>query len=318
MLAGRENCSHTAGRWAWIFPIPGTTVGSAPERTVLPVLFLHTGAGYRRTRGALTMAVAPDPSEIFQRAVKEGERRLNQSLLELVSTSFIAGFTIIFGIIALGIAHSAVEPHLGEFARVAGALAFAIGLVFLVVGRAELFTENFSDPVAAVWQQRGSGSLRRLLRLWGVTFVLNLVGGALLALAAAVPGVLPGGAGDSLGRIAEEVAGRGFPAVFVSAIIGGALVALLSFLLQAVNSVGSRITMAYFVGFILAAGPFDHVVVTVLHVVIGMLLGAPIGLETLAVLAATATAGNLVGGLGLVTLSHIARDRGAEESGSEG
>ena len=36
------------------------------------------------------MSVAPAPNEIFRRAVKEGERRLDQSLLELVSTGFIA------------------------------------------------------------------------------------------------------------------------------------------------------------------------------------------------------------------------------------
>lgn len=47
-------------------------------------------------------SIAPDPAEIFHRAVEEGERRLDQSLLEPVSTSFIAGFTIVFGIVALG------------------------------------------------------------------------------------------------------------------------------------------------------------------------------------------------------------------------
>ena len=48
------------------------------------------------------MPVGPPPAEIFQRAVEEGQRRLDQSTLELVSTSFIAGFTIVFGIAALG------------------------------------------------------------------------------------------------------------------------------------------------------------------------------------------------------------------------
>ena len=53
---------------------------------------------------------------------------------------------------------------------------------------------------------------------------------------------------------------------FVKAIAGGALVTLLSFLLQAVNSVDSRIIAAYMVGFLLTLGPFDHVVVISLHV----------------------------------------------------
>lgn len=262
------------------------------------------------------MAVAPDPSEIFHRAAEEGERRLDQSLLELVSTSFIAGFTVIFGIVALGIVHAVVEPRLGEIARIAGALAFAPGLVFLVVGRAELFNENFFDPVATAFERHESGMLLSLWRLWGITFVINLVGGALFALLFSVHGVLPEGAPAALSKTAEEIAGRGAWAGFGSAIVGGGLVALLSFMLEAVNSVGSRIAMAYLVGFLLAAGPFDHVVVTVLHLFLGILFGAPISFGTLGVVMAIATAGNLVGGIGLVTLSHVAQAKGARESDS--
>lgn len=189
--------------------------------------------------------------------------------------------------------------------------------MFLIVGRAELFTENFFDPAATAFERRESGMLFRLLRLWGITLVLNLVGGVLFALPISVPGVLPEGAGSALSKVAEEIAARGAWAGFVSAIVGGALIALLSFLLQAVNSVGSRIAMAYLVGFLLAVGPFDHVIVTVLHVFFGILFGAPIGFGTLATIMAIATAGNLVGGVGLVTLSHIAQAKGARESGGE-
>lgn len=259
------------------------------------------------------MGVAPDPATIFDRAADEGERRLDQSMLELVATGFIAGFTIIFGIAALGIVHAAVAPHSREIAKVAGALAFGLGLVFLVVGRAELFTENFFDPVATAFERRESGLLSRLLRLWGVTFVLNLVGGMLFSLPMAVHGVLPEGAGHTLSRLAEEIAARGAWAGFMSAIVGGALVALLSFMQQAVNSVGSHIVLAYMTGFLLAVGPFDHVVVTVLHLFVGVLFGAHVGWETVAVVVAVATAGNLVGGLGLVTLSHVAQAKGAGE-----
>lgn len=81
------------------------------------------------------VAVAPSPSEIFDRAVEEGERRLDQSLLELVATSFIAGFTIVFGFAALGIVHALVKPEFGEVATIAGALAFGVGVVFCVTHR---------------------------------------------------------------------------------------------------------------------------------------------------------------------------------------
>jgi formate/nitrite transporter FocA (FNT family) len=73
--------------------------------------------------------------------------------------------------------------------------------------------------------------------------------------------------------------------------------------------------LAYVVGVLLTLGPFDHVIVTVLHVLFGVFLGADVALGALATTTAVVTAGNLVGGLGLVTLSHVAQVKGARESG---
>lgn len=260
------------------------------------------------------MSTAPTPAEIFDRAVEEGNRRLDQSLLELVSTSFIAGFTIVFGIVALGIVEALVEPHFGEIAKLAGALAFGVGMVFLVIGRTELFNENFFDPTAAAVDRSGSWLLSPLVRLWVVTLVFNLIGGGLFALVFSVHGALPPGTAEILVTFAAESAHKGTLASFARAIAGGALVSMLSFLLVAVQSSGSRISLSYIVGFLLALGPFDHVVVTVLHVFLGMLYGANIGYGTLAMMLVAVTAGNFVGGLGLVTFTHVTQAMGARES----
>ncbi|QLG62968.1 formate/nitrite transporter family protein [Halorarum salinum] len=262
------------------------------------------------------MGVPPTPSEVFERAVEEGERRLGQSTLELVATSFIAGFTIVFGIVALGIVEAAFRSGFGAIAGVAGALAFGPGVVFLVVGRAELFNENFFDPMATAVERDGSWLVPRLLRLWVLTFAFNVVGGALLVGVLSVEGALPAGTGRVLAETAAEIAHRPHAAEFVKAITGGALVSLLSFMLASVDGSMARIAVAYVVGVLLTLGPFDHVVVTVLHVLFGVLVGAEVGVGALAATTAVTTAGNLVGGLGLVTLSHVAQIRG--ERGSRG
>ncbi|PSP56308.1 transport [Halobacteriales archaeon QS_1_67_19] len=261
------------------------------------------------------MSTAPDPSEIFERAVEEGRRRLDQSLLELTATSFIAGFTVVFGIVALGIVEALVEPFVGEAAQVAGSLAFGAGLVFLVVGRAELFNENFFDPAATAAEADGTWLVGPLVRLWGVTFAFNLVGGGLLVAVLSVEGTLPGGTPAVLTHTAAEIVHRSAFAEFMKAIAGGALVALMSYMLAAANSDAARIALAYAVGVLLTLGPFDHVIVTVLHVLFGALYGTEIGLGALAATAAVVSAGNVVGGLGLVTLSHVAQVEGARGSG---
>jgi len=263
-----------------------------------------------------TVSGAPDPDEVFDRAVEEGARRLDQSTLELLSTSFIAGFTVVFGVAALGIVHAAVAPAFGEVASVAGSLAFAPALVFLVVGRTELFNENFFDPAAAAFDADDSWCVGPLLRLWVLTLAFNFVGAGALAAFVAVEGAIPAGSAAALVAVADHLVERSVAASFASAVLGGALVALLSFMLQAVDSAGARISVSFMVGFLLALGPFDHVVVTVLHVLFGLLFGDAIGWWALAEVFAVSTAGNVVGGLGLVTLSHVTQVVGArEESG---
>jgi formate/nitrite transporter FocA (FNT family) len=254
------------------------------------------------------VAVAPDPRVIYERAAEEGRRRLSMKPLELVSTGFIAGLTIVFGIVALGVAEALVAPDLGTGAAgVAGALAFGIGVVFLIVGRTELFTENFFDPVAAAIEDEGARPWKGLLRLWAGILLLNLVGGAVLVAVLTVEGALPGQSRDTLVGIAEEIAGKTWAATFARAVLAGALLTLLSYMLAAVDTGTARMLVAYMVGFFLALGPFDHVVVSALHLLFGVWLSDAVAYGELARNIGLATAGNLIGGLGLITLTHVAQ-----------
>lgn len=232
----------------------------------------------------------------------------------MVSTGFIAGFTILFGIVALGITHALVASAGGsELGKLAGALAFGIGLVFTVVGRAELFTENFLDPIAATVERRPGSSWSAVARLWAVILLLNLLGGGALALVITVDGALPAGAGEALASVATEIQERAALPSFTNAVAAGALLTLMTYLLQAVDSITGRMIVAYLVGFILAIGPFNHVVVTALHLFVGMQYGAPISVTDLLGSVLISTGGNLLGGLLFVTLTQTARAMGSSD-----
>ena len=260
------------------------------------------------------MAVAPSPEEIYEAAKGEGRRRLSMPPLEQISTGFIAGVTIVFGITALGIAEALAEPALGAGpAQIIGALAFAIGLVFLIVGRSELFTENFFDPVAAAIEQGRASTWARLVRLWLFILVLNLVGGAVLTAVLTIDGALPASAPAALTKVAEEIAAKSALATLARAVLAGALLTLLSYLLHAVDTVLARVVLAYMVGFLVALGPFDHVVVSALHLLFGVWLGDSVGYAAIATNIGLSAAGNLLGGLLLITLTHTAQVRGARE-----
>jgi hypothetical protein len=62
----------------------------------------------------------------------------------MVSTALAAGFDIVAGLVALSILDASLQGKLGlKPAHVLASLGFGIGFVFLIVGRSELFTENF-------------------------------------------------------------------------------------------------------------------------------------------------------------------------------
>ena len=251
-----------------------------------------------------------DPKEVYESAEAEGRRRLDMPPMEQVATGFIAGVTVVFGIVALAVVYGLVEPRFGpEIADLAGGAAFGIGLVFLVVGRSELFSENFFDPVAATLSDTSSRHRwARLARLWSVTLVLNLVGGLVLVGVLSVDQALPDGATGALATVAAEMADKPLEATAARAVLAGALLTLLSYLLHAADSTGARMAAAYLVGFFVAVGPFDHVVVNALHLVFGMRFGDVAAGDVVAG-CTLAAAGNVVGGVLLMTLTHTAQAR---------
>jgi formate/nitrite transporter FocA (FNT family) len=259
------------------------------------------------------MSVAPTPEAVYERAKEEGRRRLSMPLLEQVATGFIAGVTIVFGIIALGATEALISKDLGDgVATVAGALAFGIGVVFLVVGRSELFSENFFDPVAAAIDEHGSGVWARLVRLWLSILVLNIVGGGILITLLTVEGALPAGSAESLVHIAEDIASKTWQATLARAILAGALITLLSYMLSACNTVAARILVSFAVGFFLALGPFDHVIVSGLHLLFGILDSSKLHWADLWKNLGLSTVGNLGGGLLLITLTHSAQAKASD------
>ena len=256
---------------------------------------------------------APEPHQMFARTREEGERRLTRSRLELTTTSLVAGFDVVFGVIALATIAAAFSKPLGEEpAHALGALGFGIAFIFIVVGRSELFTENFLVPVTAL--RGGTLSKLKLAELWTISPLMNIIGGTALILVVSSKGVLPEGAAPALVDVAETIGAHTHWSAFLSAIAGGALITVMTWMVEGVGTTGGRIVVAWVSGVLLALGSFNHVIVVTLELIIGMRFGADIGLGDTALNFAVAAAGNLVGGMLFVTLTRTSQAIGAGDS----
>ena len=253
----------------------------------------------------------PQPEQIYKRTRDEGRRRLARPVLELAATALVGGFDVAFGVAVFVLAAGSVEARAGpSVAHLVGALGFGIGFVFIVVGRSELFTENFLVPVTGLTRDRDSWL--KLCELWIVSLILNLVGGAALAIVLTSHGVLRVGSRQAANRLAEHIAHYSPATSFLSGLVAGALMTLLTWFVEgAAESSGVRIAMAWIVGFVLVLGSFNHAIVGTIELVYGIRFGADIGYDQLFSNLGISVAANLVGGLALVTFARSAQALGA-------
>lgn len=233
--------------------------------------------------------------DTFDRLVDEGKQRLGRSWPGLVSTGVLGGFDVGVGVLALLLVEQATHSVL------LGGLAFSIGFIVLTLARSELFTENFLVPVTAVVAK--NGSLLSLGRLWGVTAVANLAGGWVF-----IAIILMGF--PALGATAVEVAGHYIELgvtwhALALAVIGGVLITLMTHLQHATDSDGVRLIPAIAMGFLLGAGKINHAIVASLLCFAALQAGAPFGYADWLGMFAFAAFGNMIGGLGLVTMLRL-------------
>lgn len=73
---------------------------------------------------------------------------------------------------------------------------------------------------------------------------------------------------------------------------------MLSYLVIAAEETISRMLTAFAIGFLLAIGPFERVIVRMLHVIFGIAATAEVNLTHVLEVGFIALAGNLIGGVG--------------------
>ena len=242
----------------------------------------------------------------FERTIEEGEERLSRRWSSLMATGAVGGIDVGVGVLGLLLVEEATHNSL-----LAG-LAFGIGFIALTLASSELFTENFLVPIAAV--AAGRSTAVSVLRLWLGTAVFNLLGGWVLM------GVMIAGV-PKLQSTAVEVAkhysdlGLGKEA-FALAVLGGTIITLMTWMQRGADSMGTQLVAAVAAAFLLVAGQLNHAIVVSLLMFAGLHAGAPFGyLDWLGALG-WAALGNLIGGVGLVTvlrLVQVGKERLTEE-----
>jgi formate-nitrite transporter family protein len=231
----------------------------------------------------------------FLEVIDEGRRRLSRRISPLLATGMVGGIDVGTGVLALLLVESSTHDPL------LGGLAFSVGFVALTLARSELFTENFLIPVSTVIARQAR--LRMLVRLWIGTLATNLVGGWIFTwfIIEGFPQFKP--VARESGAFYVNL-GYGLRA-FALAVLGGAVITLMTWMQHGTKSMGTRLVPAVTAGFLLGAARLNHAIVNSLLMFAALHSQASFGYLDWAKTAGFAAVGNIVGGVGLVTALRV-------------
>jgi formate/nitrite transporter len=240
------------------------------------------------------------PAEIAALIETAGVAKAALPLHRVATLALLAGAFIGFGAAFWCVAMAGADPGFGP-ARVLGGTVFALGLILVVVGGAELFTGNALMVMAAVDGRITPGAL---LRNWGIVYVGNLIGAVGLAVAFGLSGLLDGPMGEVAARAAVAKAGLDPMEAFVRGALCNALVCLAVWLSFAARTATDKILAVLWpvAGFV-ALG-LEHSVANMFLFPAGIWAGADVTMAGVVGNLLWVSLGNVVGGAGGVALAY--------------
>ena len=183
------------------------------------------------------------PADIAKRLEAANIQRAKLPMRSLVLLGLLGGLYIGFGgaLATLALTNSSVGY--GP-ARLAGGLAFSLGLILLVIAGGELYTGNNLMVLAYAGRRI---SLRALLRNWSIAYGANAAGAVLLAFAIHLSGILDQAAVKATAmKIAEGKAQLTLATAFVRGVLCNFLVCLAVWLSAAARSVEGKVAPLHF------------------------------------------------------------------------
>jgi formate-nitrite transporter family protein len=246
--------------------------------------------------------------EIFEQVVKSAREELSRPVLALLFSGFAGGI----GMGLTGLSVALVLAYLGS-SPVAQLIAFCfypIGFIVVIIGRAQLFTENTLFPIVLVLDERKHVLVT--LRLWGTVFVSNVAGATFFGWLLMKTGALAPNFSDALAGLGTEAAAGHFTVLFAKAVIGGWIIALVAWMVTASHWTIGQVVITWMLTFIVGAGHFSHCIASSAEIIAAVMSGHLTFANYFGWLLPV-TLGNIVGGIFIVSVLNYGQVRiGAE------
>ncbi len=239
----------------------------------------------------------PSAEEIYRQVLQNAKDELKRTSVSLAISAYAGG--IFMGLSALGTAIALGLLGNGPVASFCARLFYPLGFIVVILGRAQLFTENTLYPVALVLATKRY--LAETTRLWAIVLPMNILGALTFAALVSYTHALQPRVLDALVQLGLENTAHPAATVFWSGVMGGWIIATVAWLVSGSHSITGSVMVIFALTFVVGLGGFAHCIAAS-----GEILSAVLTHHT----AWTsyprwllpAVCGNICGGVGMVTL----------------
>ncbi len=244
----------------------------------------------------------PSAQDIYEQVANNARQELGRSSVSLAISGLAGG--VCMGLSGLGNAIAiallttpgAAPTNTTLFI---GKMFYPLGFIVVILGRSQLFTENTLYPVALVLAEKKH--FWNTMRLWGIVLPANVLGALAFAAIAGLTGALHPDMVQALSQLGLDAIHHPAGTIFWSGVMGGWIIATVAWLVSGSHSITGSVMIIWMLAFVVGLGHFAHCIAASGEILTAVLIGQT-SLSSFLVWLGLAVAGNICGGVGMVTL----------------
>ena len=222
----------------------------------------------------------------------QGDQELERSIAALFWSALAAGLTMGLSLMAMGLLNSRLPD--GEAFKVIASFGYCAGFLAVILSRQQLFTENTLTAVLPIMSKPTLNNFGRLLRLWAVVLVGNLIGTLLVAYVMLHLPIFDTQTDKAFLEIGHKVMENDVSQMFSKGIISGWMIATMVWMIPSMES--AKMWIIILITYLMALGDFTHIVVGTAEVSYLVFAGELPWKDFWLIFAGPTLAGNIIGG----------------------
>lgn len=252
----------------------------------------------RRQRREVDAQSRPNAALMHETIRAEGESELERTWWALGFSGLAAGLSIGFSMVLQGELRALIPA--GAAANTLVSFGYSAGFVIVVLGRQQLFTENTLTPILPLLHNHDLPTLRKVLTLWVIVLMANVVGAFLFAAAIVHTHAFDAAVTAAFSADARHLVEGSFGVTLVRAVFAGWLIALMVWLLPAAEA--SRLLVIILITYIIGLCGFPHIVAGTVDAAFLLQMGQASVRDFFVGFFAPTLLGNIIGGVALVAV----------------